>query len=195
MLPSVCIYGLECFWNVPKDFGGFFFLINMNLSLQIFPVSGLNLLLSLIFLALYIKYHHCIIIFLQFFTNCNLKSHISLFLSDRPLHNMKDQGQMIYEERLLIQSDGSLRFWFLFHYLPKNMTDSEHFSKWVCNIQVYSAVMQTLWTCTSAADPQKAFHDTIAQLCYWDTWYYVPPSEEPPSKKQKQNNINKTKPN
>lgn len=166
----------------------------MNLNLQILPIPGLKLSFSLIFLAVYIKYHHCII-FLQSFINWDLKSHISLFLSDRLLHNMKDQGQMIHEARRLIHSDGCLQFGFLVHYLPKNMTDFEHFSEWVCSTQVYSAVMKTLWICTSAAHPSKAFHGTIAQLYYWDTWCYGPPSEEPPSKKKnKTTNIFEIKP-
>lgn len=86
-----------------------FFLICMNLSPQIFPAHDLNLLFSLIFSALNVKYQHCTI-FLQSSIMQNLKNHISLFLSDRLLRNMKDQGQMIYEERILNHSDGCPQF-------------------------------------------------------------------------------------
>lgn len=86
-----------------------FSLTCMNLNLQIFPAHDLNLLFSLMFLALYVKYQHCTI-FQQSFIKWTLKNYISLFLSDRLLHNMKDQGQMIYEERLLNQSNGCPQF-------------------------------------------------------------------------------------
>lgn len=127
--------------------------VNMNLNLLIFAVPGLKLwFFYFSFFALY-KNISTGIKFLQSFINWNLKSHISLFLWDRLLHSMKDQGQMIHEELLLTHSDGCLQLCFLLHCLPKNRKDSERFSRRVCSTQVCSAAMEALGICTSAAHP------------------------------------------